>query len=913
VSDLDPTRIAMVVASSSSGSRNAGESTEEVGTGYFLTGNLVLTARHVVEMPRRELHVRTEVGGSEEDRWQRATLAWAGTGDVDAALLRIDDDVADWELPDFVTTRTSGSWTSSGFGLGARDHDDRKTLPLNGTFNESRGQGPTELSLQTSDTKAPGWDDARAGMSGAPVFLEDPDAPGLLGLITDDVTASANRLIALPIARLLDDVQFRTTIYPSFLGALPSKPWCLILTAEGGGGELPGQVQDVLALDRHGDRLLEYTMGVAVHDTPIPLPVVEALGSVENWARTVDALARADFVVADVTGFQPAIMLLIGIRSVLRRGVTVSVTSTELARHATGLPFNVQETKVLSLTDESFQDQLYSSLVEGGNHLRNDPNYLDLPAFHAVRSPRPDDWLTEDGKSILVLCPFSRDYADVFAKPLRQILYSYSGMTPKRMLDIVSPRLVGQALYEQIRWATHCVVDWTEWRANVFFELGVRLACSPNDPLMILQKSSVEGRPETEPAHSTPLEQYQRLRQLFRPVEYDRNDPRPALAAPIELATGRARGELADPRIGTIPRGTTHHVAQASYVWSNDRSLSRPDHEQRIAAQGILGRDQVRNPERFVLFGDNSGFDTELRAAVREKWIAGWLYLRHLQSGPAGKDDGTVQAEMLDVGPLVVQALEGSTEARHVRLLREVKRLLESVETSNTDLNRVLACKAQAKTLRNEGDFAGATGSLSEAIQILQELGPTATSRFTQRLTAEFADCYGMIGGIERRWGLSLEPPNREERLRASLKAYHEGYRYEATLGDSVPNTYNRMNRLIARLLLEPQLLEDGSEASLDIATDLRELEAVLRRQVAGPRQRDPWGFADLGLVQLLRDAATSARFAFQELDHLRPPAFVYETTAATVGPLADVASQFRPELVRAVEVLQRSALTSTA
>ena len=303
------------------------------------------------------------------------------------------------------------------------------------------------------------------------------------------------------------------------------------------------------------------------------------------------------------------------------------------------------------------------------------------------------------------------------------------------MLDIVSPRLVGQALYEQIRWATFCVVDWTEWRANVFFELGVRLTCSPNDPLIILQAEGVGGRPDDapdggDPASTASLQQYQLLRQLFRPVEYGRDSPRKALVPAIEAAVGRSPSESTHLAVGAVPRGTTHHTAQTSYVWHNDRSLSRPDHEQRSAAQSILGRDQMRNPERLVLFADNSHFDAELRSAVREKWIAGWLYLRHLHA--ADSDGGGLQAELLDLGPLVVQALEGSTDPRHVKLLRDVRRTLEKVGVPNTDLDRVLACKAQAKTLRGEGDFAAATQTLDEAIRIVQELSPTATSRLAR-------------------------------------------------------------------------------------------------------------------------------------------------------------------------------------
>jgi hypothetical protein len=82
---------------------------------------------------------------------------------------------------------------------------------------------------------------------------------------------------------------------------------------------------------------------------------------------------------------------------------------------------------------------------------------------------------------------------------------------------MTSPRLVGQELYENIRLARTCLVDWTHWRANVFFELGVRLACSSIDPVCMLDD------PDTTPSiyHDTqPLKQKEDLIRLFFPAIY---------------------------------------------------------------------------------------------------------------------------------------------------------------------------------------------------------------------------------------------------------------------------------------------------------------------------------------------------------------------------------------------------------
>ena len=88
---------------------------------------------------------------------------------------------------------------------------------------------------------------------------------------------------------------------------------------------------------------------------------------------------------------------------------------------------------------------------------------------------------------MLVLCSFNEKYSAHWPKVLDALAKHYPKKRIVRMRDIVSPRLVGQALYEHIRWTTTCVVDWTHWRANVFFELGVRLASSKIEPVCLLE------------------------------------------------------------------------------------------------------------------------------------------------------------------------------------------------------------------------------------------------------------------------------------------------------------------------------------------------------------------------------------------------------------------------------------------
>ena len=678
MSRLDHSRIALVVAKSTDGGAS-GRPIEEVGTGYFLTGNLVLTARHVADRPDCFLSVRAEVDGAEECRWSDAVPKWIGVGDVDAMLLRTTRQFGNWEMPALPTITDGGAWESTGYARVAADEreENRKTLPLYGSYGMSLGQGPGEIALQTEQIIASNWESYWKGISGAPVFSKESGDDGLIGIITDANRALSNGLVGLPAMRLLNDIRFRSIIAPSFLD-LPTEPCCLVLTRESSTSELVAQAEDVLTGFRSEELHFQ-----ELHPKPIEIPVLKAVGSVENWAATVDALARAKFLIADVTSFEPAVMLLLGIRSVVRRGVTVSVTSGELAAHSSTVPFNVQETRVLSFDDASrFYDDLHRAMAEGATNLVRDSNYLDLPAYHAVRAPRPETWAENDAKSLLVLCPFSRDYSEFHRMKLLPIIRGHTGnMTPLRMLDLRSPRLVGQALYEQIRWSSRCLVDWTGWRPNVFFELGVRLACSEHDPLCIIQRSgAMEGIDQAGP-QSSELRQRDLLRELLCPVEYNPKKPREALVDALKSWSSPMRpGNGGTPSQRVLPPAATFAVAQASFQWQRDAMLTPPHTEQRATAEQILGKDQQRLPERLILFAYNSQFDTALQAAVREKWIAAWLYLKHLYSAGDDPPDGN-KAELITVGRLAQHALGSSRDPRHKSLRKEIQDFLRAERT----------------------------------------------------------------------------------------------------------------------------------------------------------------------------------------------------------------------------------------
>jgi hypothetical protein len=175
-------------------------------------------------------------------------------------------------------------------------------------------------------------------------------------------------------------------------------------------------------------------------------------------------------------------------------------------------------------------------------------------------------------------------------------------------------------------------------------------------------------------------------------------------------------------------------------------------------------------------------------------------------------------------------------------------------------------------------------------------------------MASELADCYGLLGGVQRRWALDPKfPAERAEHLKESVFSYDKGYQFESDNEFGLKNSYNMLNRLISRILyyghISPKQI-DPEISSLDMTKELEEVEKSIREQVAGPRRGDVWALADLAMVELLLGVSEPAA-AYASFNTLSPPDYAYSSVLSGLQPLAKLELPNADRLNEAVLLLE--------
>src|SRR5262249_10949471 len=139
--------------------------------------------------------------------------------------------------------------------------------------------------------------------------------------------------------------------------------------------------------------------------------------------------------------------------------------------------------------------EIARALQSGFEALKAQPDvYLDLPAYDTLRKLGESHRVLEPEAQILFLRWFDQQYKNLVKELVEARLQNhFSHATLVTTLDSRSPQLVEQRLYAAIRRTRLCIADWTAWRPNVFFEIGVRLAVNDTDPIFILCSERPRG------------------------------------------------------------------------------------------------------------------------------------------------------------------------------------------------------------------------------------------------------------------------------------------------------------------------------------------------------------------------------------------------------------------------------------
>jgi hypothetical protein len=255
------------------------------------------------------------------------------------------------------------------------------------------------------------------------------------------------------------------------------------------------------------------------------------------------------------------------------------------------------------------------------------------------------------------------------------------------MLDVRSPRLVGQALYEGIRWSRTCVIDWTGWRANVFFEFGVRLACSNIGPVCVIDAEDAGLGGEDL--------QRRRLFTMWAPTKYRiplDDNPRAAaenrrpLSAVFRVHDAVAADRAPVVPLAALPHDATYRTCRQTFDWLQEGITIEPQEMLRRSVTEPYGPDPQNAGVQPILYAaDNASFSLALEVSIRERWIAAWYYMTNRYPRERWSADRTLRDKLRTLANEVLQfgARKDETDPLLVELRETLYDVIEEIDKAN--------------------------------------------------------------------------------------------------------------------------------------------------------------------------------------------------------------------------------------
>jgi Trypsin-like peptidase domain len=688
------------------------------GTAFFVGSDVALTCDHVLSAASKQPVSLKPVGGSTSE----LIIETDRDEDLDLALIRVA------ARPDRKWLALSSREEVAGHNIRSRgfprNHPSSK-YPDGFPMDPARVSGETTLNWQGQLVPMLVLDaGVEKGMSGAPAVDADTDAViGVLRFRDGEDHALAiptntamRRWPRLPTT-LEQPARSFSNLTPAIPAALAKTAWkdfdparlhCVVVNSEvlakgESEGSLGSLVTEVLSSPKakelwksfistwQGRELLargQRHLSAEYSKANVELAsfdVVDAYASPASLDRVVQLIVQADLALFDVTGFEPGVMLLLGIRAATRRGITINSHGGDWYEgHPIDRPFNLSDLSLSSHTpppemfagDDPRIDRFIDRICTGFAQLVRQPHYLDLPVYDSLRLLGSQDnaWASvplED--QVLVLCSYDKTYFPTWRSlrgKLREALSLEDILTDvERLQDMATPQLVSQSLYERIRRCAGCVADWTGSSPSTFFELGVRLAVSPWSVVQIADERWLEKITHGTDPEVLPAKQIENMKALLNPLTYsgtNDNDIGSRIARQLIQVRERIRGSKG------------HRVRQvaAEALRATEERLPQLFEQLMTEADGLDYKDRERGNVPQALFYEIQEISEDQQKSALERRLAAWFYLDLRVGADRLGDSDERKRTWQELGKLVASDLYLSDDEADLTLADEIMRKL---------------------------------------------------------------------------------------------------------------------------------------------------------------------------------------------------------------------------------------------
>jgi hypothetical protein len=288
---------------------------------------------------------------------------------------------------------------------------------------------------------------------------------------------------------------------------------------------------------------------------------------------------------------------------------------------------------------------------------------------------------------VLVLCSFrpqNREAWRYIRRGFEKALQERGARTPRvrRLIDLGSPQLVSQALYEYIRRVSACVMDWSMFSPSSFLELGVRLAVSPWGALQIVDERYLPGAEQAIHIRGPKEETGPELRQIglmkaqLEPASYRMGANR-SFKDLVDTLVGRSPFDEENPEYNWVhrkvqeaiePVSVSYHAVHDALRYSADSLSDSASKQQRIESSQVLfsaGKNMKRDRERAAL----------------EHRIAAWLYLEYRVKAGSLSPDDVLNRLYRELGELAAATLYDSDKDEDFTLAEDIQSRLNRRNT----------------------------------------------------------------------------------------------------------------------------------------------------------------------------------------------------------------------------------------